>query len=52
MVEYKKNVDHRVKVRNSGTPQSGVVSPILANLFLHYVFDAWVRRELPGVPFC
>ena len=38
--------------RKSGTPQGGVVSPILANLFLHYAFDAWVRRELPGVPFC
>jgi len=38
--------------RNQGTPQGGVVSPILANLFLHYAFDAWVRRELPGVPFC
>jgi RNA-directed DNA polymerase len=38
--------------RSQGTPQGGVVSPILANLFLHYAFDAWVRRELPGVPFC
>ena len=38
--------------RCQGTPQGGVVSPILANLFLHYAFDAWVRRELPGVPFC
>lgn len=37
--------------RCQGTPQGGVVSPILANLFLHYAFDAWVRRELPGVPF-
>lgn len=38
--------------RNKGTPQGGVVSPILANLFLHYAFDAWVRREMPKVPFC
>lgn len=38
--------------RRHGTPQGGVVSPMLANLFLHYAFDAWVRRELPGVPFC
>ncbi len=38
--------------RRQGTPQGGVVSPILANLFLHYGFDSWVRRELPGVPFC
>lgn len=38
--------------RNLGTPQGGIVSPILANLFLHYVFDTWVRRNLPGIPFC
>jgi RNA-directed DNA polymerase len=39
-------------VRDKGTPQGGVVSPILANLFLHYAFDAWVKRELPNIPFC
>ena len=39
-------------MRNRGTPQGGVVSPILANLFLHYAFDAWVKREMPTVPFC
>jgi len=38
--------------RDMGTPQGGVVSPILANLFLHYAFDSWVRRTMPGVPFC
>ena len=38
--------------REMGTPQGGVVSPILANLFLHYAFDGWVRRTMPGVPFC
>jgi RNA-directed DNA polymerase len=38
--------------RDSGTPQGGVVSPLLANLFLHYAFDAWVRRSMPRVPFC
>ena len=38
--------------RDRGTPQGGVVSPVLANLFLHYAFDAWVRREMPRVPFC
>ncbi len=36
--------------RERGTPQGGVVSPILANLFLHYVFDVWVGRAFP-VPF-
>ena len=38
--------------RSCGTPQGGVVSPILANLFLHYTFDVWVRKTLLGVPFC
>lgn len=38
--------------RDVGTPQGGVVSPLLANLFLHYAFDAWVRRTMPSVPFC
>jgi RNA-directed DNA polymerase len=41
-----------LRARDQGTPQGGVVSPILANLFLHYAFDAWVRREMPRVPFC
>ena len=33
--------------RNCGTPQGGVVSPILANLFLHYAFDAWMCAGTP-----
>ncbi|MBF0235960.1 MAG: group II intron reverse transcriptase/maturase, partial [Desulfamplus sp.] len=37
--------------RSLGTPQGGVISPLLANLFLHYAFDAWMRRTYPGVPF-
>ncbi len=36
-------------LRDKGTPQGGEISPILANLFLHYVFDAWLRREMPSV---
>jgi len=39
-------------IRDKGTPQGGVVSPLLANLFLHYVFDSWVRQKLPKIPFC
>ena len=38
--------------RDMGTPQGGVVSPLLANLFLHYAFDVWVRKEMPHIPFC
>jgi len=30
----------------------GVASPILANLFLHYVFDLWMKRNYPLLPFC
>jgi RNA-directed DNA polymerase len=42
-----------VKVaRTRGTPQGGVVSPILANLFLHYALDAWIRKEFAGIAFC
>jgi RNA-directed DNA polymerase len=36
--------------RIKGTPQGGVVSPVLANLFLHYAFDAWMARTFPGIP--
>ncbi len=38
--------------RTRGTPQGGVASPVLANLFLHYVFDAWMQRNHPAVPWC
>lgn len=38
--------------RERGTPQGGVVSPVLANLFLHYTFDVWMRWEMLSVRFC
>lgn len=38
--------------RTRGTPQGGVVSPLLANLFLHYAFDHWVTEHLRSVRFC
>jgi RNA-directed DNA polymerase len=40
------------KERTLGTPQGGVISPILSNLFLHYTFDLWMKRTHPGLPWC
>lgn len=37
--------------RERGSPQGSAISPLLANLFMHYTFDAWMRRELPSVRF-
>ena len=38
--------------RTRGTPQGGVISPVLSNLFLHYAFDLWMTRTHPGLPWC
>lgn len=43
--------DGTTEPRTKGTPQGGVISPLLANLFLHYAFDVWMRRTYPGVLF-
>ena len=37
--------DGTLAARESGTPQGAVVSPVLANLFLHYAFDLWMQRS-------
>lgn len=39
--------DGHVTARGKGTPQGGVVSPLLANLFLHYAFDRWMQKTYP-----
>ena len=43
--------DGTTEERDQGTPQGGVVSPLLANLFLHYTFDLWMQRNHPHIPF-
>lgn len=43
--------DGTVQNRMKGTPQGGVISPLLANLFLHYTFDTWMQRHYPHIPF-
>jgi len=43
--------DGSIVERDRGTPQGGVISPLLANLFLHYAFDMWMNRNFPDIPF-
>lgn len=43
--------DGSIAARTKGTPQGGVISPLLANLFLHHVFDMWMSRHYPSNPF-
>jgi RNA-directed DNA polymerase len=40
-----------LKTRESGTPQGGVISPLLANLFMHHAFDEWITKGYPEVKF-
>jgi RNA-directed DNA polymerase len=44
--------DGVIMERSRGTPQGGVVSPILSNAFLHYAFDLWMTRTHPDLPWC
>ena len=41
----------QLETRGVGTPQGGVISPLISNLFLHYAFDEWMRRNYPACPF-
>jgi RNA-directed DNA polymerase len=43
--------DGTLKPRDRGSPQGSAISPVLANIFLHYALDMWLVREYPAVPF-
>jgi len=43
--------DRTLVDRDVGTPQGGVVSPLLANIFLHHALDAWMAEKYPNIPF-
>jgi retron-type reverse transcriptase len=43
--------DGSLLARDRGSPQGSAISPLLANLFMHYAFDAWMAREFPAVRF-
>ena len=43
--------DGTLEARDRGTPQGSAISPVLANIYLHYAFDMWMAREFPTIPF-
>ena len=44
--------DGTLQEKTVGTMQGGVISPVLSNLFLHYVFDCWMTKQYPNLPWC
>lgn len=46
-----RQVDGTLMARDRGTPQGSAISPVLANLYLHYAFDMWLVRTFPAVTF-
>jgi group II intron reverse transcriptase/maturase len=40
------NPDGTVEISGKGTPQGGVISPVLANIYLHYVLDLWFEKKV------
>jgi hypothetical protein len=46
------SLEGRQVARDKGTPQGGVISPLLSNLFMHYTFDLWMKRSYPDKLWC
>ncbi len=44
--------DGSLQEKTKGVMQGGVISPVLSNLFLHYVFDLWMTKQYPNLPWC
>jgi len=45
------HADGSIVERNKGTPQGGVISPLLTNIFMHHAFDTWMQQAHPNIPY-